>query len=172
MASPRLTPAQTNQLVSAVVYFIEEQRRAHEQLAQPLGAMDREQVAMHFPAEILDAARFARVRTLKNPPFYGELERMGFTNLPQFRRMAAISFVDVVVAQQEFTPALMFHELVHVVQYRELGVKKFSELYVRGFLDTGEYLSIPLERVAYHLEGLFRMRPDLPIDVAKQATYF
>ena len=96
MASPRLTPAQTNQLVSAVVYFIEEQRRAHEQLAQPLGAMDREQVAMHFPAEILDAARFARVRTLKNPPFYGELERMGFTNLPQFRRMAAISFVDVV----------------------------------------------------------------------------
>ena len=76
------------------------------------------------------------------------------------------------VAQQEFTPALMFHELVHVVQYRELGVKKFSELYVRGFLDTGEYLSIPLERVAYHLEGLFRTRPDLPIDIAKQATYF
>jgi hypothetical protein len=110
------------------------------------------------------------VRALKNPAFYSELERMGFSNLPQFRRMAAITFVDVVVAQEEFTPSLLFHELVHVVQYWQLGLAKFAELYVRGFLETGEYLSIPLERVAYHLEDMFRLRPDLKIEVEKQAT--
>ena len=172
MSLAPLTPAQISRLISEVAVFIEDQRRAHSSSAQPLNSADRERLSIHFPATVLAETRLARVRSLNNPPFYEELERLGFSNLPQFPGMAAITFVEVVVAQAEFTPALLFHELVHVQQYRELGVSKFAELYVRGFLDTGEYLSIPLERVAYHLEGLFRLRPDLPIDVAKEATRF
>ena len=129
-------------------------------------------MAVHFSADLLDQVRLTHVKHLQNPLFYAELEQMGFQNLPQFRRMAAVTFIDVIVAQADFTSSLLFHELVHVVQYRELGLPKFAELYVRGFLETGEYLSIPLERVAYHLEGLFRLRPDLKIEVEKQATSF
>lgn len=167
-----LTPAQITEIVGNVSAFIVEQRSIYASVSRPLNEAERAQLAAHFPANILDRARLARVKHLQNPPFYVRLEQMGFRNLPQFRGMAAVTFVDIVVAQQEFTPPLIFHELVHVVQYQELGLDKFAELYVRGFLETGEYLSIPLERVAYHLEGLFRLRPDLKIDVEKQATSF
>ena len=169
---PSITSAQIGQLVSDVVAFIEEQRKVHAPLGKSLRKDDRTRLAIHFPAVVLDSTRFVRGRSLENPSFYPELERMGFTNLPQFRRMAAITFVDVVVAQEELTPSLLFHELVHVVQYRQLGLRKFAELYVRGFLETGEYLSIPLERVAYHMEDMFRLRPDLRIEVEEQALNF
>lgn len=167
-----LTPGQIAELISNVALFIEEQRRTNAPGSRPLSDSEGAPLSVHFPRDVLDQVRLTRVKHLQNPPFYVELERLGFQNLPQFRRMAAITFVDVIVAQSEFTPSLLFHELVHVIQYRELGVKKFAELYVRGFLETGEYLSIPLERVAYHLEGLFRLRPDLAIEVEKQATAF
>jgi|SRR5215469_2623657 len=167
-----LTPTQITEVIEKVAAFIAEQRNVYASIARPLKESERAQLAVHFPAGILDRVRLARVKHLQNPPFYAELERMGFRNLPQFRQMAAVTFVDVVVTQEEFTPSLVFHELVHVVQYQELGLEKFAELYVRGFLETGEYLSIPLERVAYHLEGLFRLRPDLAIEVEKQATSF
>jgi len=172
MSGLPLTPSQITQLVSNVAEFIEEQRRVHAGTSRSLSGAERKQFIVHFPLEVLDGVRLARVKHLQNPPFYTELEGLGFQNLPQFRRMAAVTFVDVIVAQDEFTSSLLFHELVHVVQYKELGVQRFAELYVRGFLETGEYLSIPLERVAYHLEGLFRLRPDLAIEVEKQATSF
>ena len=167
-----LTPGQITELISNVALFVEEQRREHAPESRRLSDLERVSLAVHFPGDVLERVRVTRVKHLQNPPFYAELERMGFQNLPQFRRMAAVTFVDVIVAQSEFTPSLLFHELVHVVQFKELGLHRFAELYVRGFLETGEYLSIPLERVAYHLEGLFRLRPDLAIEVEKQATAF
>jgi len=172
MSGLPLTPSQIAQLVSNVAEFIEEQRRVHAGTSRSLSGAERKQFTVHFPSDVLDGVRLARVKHLQNPPFYTELEGLGFQNLPQFRRMAAVTFVYVIVAQDEFTSSLLFHELVHVVQYRELGVQRFAELYVRGFLETGEYLSIPLERVAYHLEGLLRLRPDLAIEAEKQATSF
>ena len=53
--------------------------------------------------------------------------------------MAAVTFCDVVVSHQPFTYGLLFHELVHVEQYRQLGIPRFAELYVRGFLSGGWY---------------------------------
>ena len=167
-----LTPGQITEMISNVAVFIEEQRRILAPASRELSSAERTPLAVHFSGDVLHQTRLTRVKHLQNPPFYVELEQMGSQNLPQFRRMAAVTFIDVIVAQADFTSSLLFHELVHVVQYRELGVQKFAELYVRGFLETGEYLSIPLERVAYHLEGLFRLRPDLKIDVEKQATSF
>jgi hypothetical protein len=53
----------------------------------------------------------------------------------------------------DFSNGLLFHELVHVEQYRQLGIPRFSELCVRGFLNGGSYEAIPLEVSAYTLEG-------------------
>jgi hypothetical protein len=61
-----------------------------------------------------------------NPPFYVPLRRMGFTNLPNFATMAAVTFFDVVVSHYPFSDGLLFHELVHVEQYRQLGIQRFS----------------------------------------------
>ena len=48
--------------------------------------------------------------------------------------MGAITFDDVVVFHEPLTPQLVFHELVHVTQYRLLGIEEFARLYVRGYL--------------------------------------
>ncbi len=73
--------------------------------------------------------------------------------------MAAITFSDVVVSHEPFTSGLLFHELVHVEQYRQLGIPRFSDLYVRGFLNGGSYSAIPLEVNAYALGNRFEKDP-------------
>jgi len=52
--------------------------------------------------------------------------------------------------------SLLFHELVHVVQYEHLGQRGFFREYVRGWALAGlRYREIPLERDAYELQGRF-----------------
>ena len=87
------------------------------------------------------------------------LRDMGLSNLPDFALMAAVTFKDVVASHEPFSKGLLFHELVHVEQYRQLGVPRFAELYVRGFLNGGGYDGIPLEINAYSLGGRFEANP-------------
>lgn len=52
--------------------------------------------------------------------------------------------------------ALMFHEIVHVAQYRLHGIARFMERYVSGWAQQGfDYFAIPLEREAYDLQERF-----------------
>jgi hypothetical protein len=66
-----------------------------------------------------------------------------------FSLMAAITFSDVIVANVPLTDDILFHELVHAQQYRQLGVEGFAEAYVKGALERGSYNGIPLEEQAY-----------------------
>jgi hypothetical protein len=68
-----------------------------------------------------------------NPDFYSTLRTMGFSNLPEFAQMAAITFQDVIVSYETFSEGLLFHELVHVEQYRQLGVSRFAALICSWF---------------------------------------
>jgi len=63
--------------------------------------------------------------------------------------------VDTVVSHEPFNDRLLFHELVHVVQYEKLGLEGFAAKYVRGFLNGGSYEGIPLEMNAYELDARF-----------------
>jgi hypothetical protein len=74
----------------------------------------------------------------------------------------------MVVSHQLFTDCLLFHELVHVEQYRQLGIPRFAELYVRGFLSGGGYDGIPLEINAYDLGSRFEGSPQLRFSVADE----
>jgi hypothetical protein len=69
--------------------------------------------------------------------------------------MAGITFQDVIVHVEPLTDSLLFHELVHAVQYKHLGLQGFARLYVQGFLNGGSYEEIPLEKQAYELEARF-----------------
>ena len=116
-----------------------------------------------FPQSSLDSVRIVVLRGIRvgNPPFYEELVQMGFerVSLPDFDLMAAVTFVDTIVSHEVFTDRLLFHELVHVVQYQKLGLADFAAKYVRGFLSGGSYEAIPLERNAYELEARFAAAP-------------
>jgi hypothetical protein len=114
-----------------------------------------------FLSELLKDVRLLVLggERVANPEFYPMLRGLGFDNLPDQSAMAAITFSDTVVAHGPFTNGLLFHELVHVEQYRQLGVNDFSSLYVRGFLSGGGYEGIPLERNAYMLGARYEEDP-------------
>jgi hypothetical protein len=103
-----------------------------------------------------------------NPDFYPMLSNLGFNNLPDQSTMTATTFNDVVVSHHPFSNGLLFHELVHVEQYRQLGIPRFADLYVRGFLNGGGNDAIPLEVNAYTLGGRFEQNPAQQFSVADE----
>ena len=80
-----------------------------------------------------------------------------------FRDMTGITFVDTIAISKRFLSKsavalleLLFHEMVHVVQYSILGVERFVPEYVQGWARSGErYDAIPLEVQAYQLQAQF-----------------
>ena len=70
-----------------------------------------------------------------------------------------IALLDVIVSNGPICTATLFHELVHVVQYRKLGLSEFAAKYVTGFLRGGSYEQIPLEINAYQLDTEYTRNP-------------
>jgi hypothetical protein len=137
-----------------VAAYISEQRAFFQSKASPIPVDDKAALQPFFPADLLEQVKVVRAR-VGDPPFYAQLHSLGIRNMPAFSDLAGITFVDIVVHAAPLTPALLFHELVHVVQYRYLGVAGFADFYVRGFLSGGSYEEIPLEKQAYELEARF-----------------
>lgn len=169
MPLPKLDYSQIAWIIREVARYIETQRQSYRPGAVPLDWNERAAMQPFFPASCLDSARVAVLsdHRVTNPPFYGELVRMGFDaiSLPDFKRMTAITFFDTVVSHAPFTERLLFHELVHVVQYEKLGLPEFAAKYVTGFLTGGSYEAIPLERNAYELDTRFAAAPLKPFSV-------
>lgn len=153
MPLPTLASAQVQLVVDQVAPYIGQQRQTYRPGAVPLSLSQKDAMCPFFRETVLDLTRLV-VRSrerVSNPPFYGQLVQKGFSpaDLPDFAHMAAITFVDTVVSHEPFTDRLLFHELVHVVQYKKLGLADFASKYVRGFLSGGSYEAIPLEMNAY-----------------------
>jgi hypothetical protein len=172
MAVPQLTAAQVQEISGLVANYIRAQRLAFVARSMNLLAALRVQINPLFRVDVLNATRVVVLENerVANPDFYPMLQELGFTNLPDFEGMAAITFNDVVVLHEALTPPLLFHELVHVEQYRQLGVDRFAELYVKGFLEGGSYEAIPLEINAYSLEGKFRKAPHRGFSVEQEVA--
>jgi hypothetical protein len=161
MSTPELPAGEIGRISSLVANYIRTQRDHFLARAVTIPVGLRVQVNPFFRPDVLNATHVVELQDQRvgNPEFYPKLEELGFRNLPDFSMMGAITFEDLIVSQELLTPALLFHELVHAEQYRQLGVDRFSELYVQGFLDGGSYEAIPLELNAYALEGKFRQTP-------------
>jgi hypothetical protein len=169
LSSPQLTPDQIAEISSLVAGYIRAQREKALPLALPLSPAQRASMDGFFLPEVLDTRLLVLTESrVENPPFYVPLRRMGFSNLPSFSTMAAVTFCDVVVSHQQFSDGLLFHDLVHVEQYRQLGISRFAELYVRGFLSGGGYDGIPLEINAYGLGDRFERSPRTRFSVADE----
>jgi hypothetical protein len=172
MATPKLTPDQVNQVSRLVAQYISSQREKYFSRAVPLSAQQKATLAPFFSAQPLESTRLLVLQgeRVGNPAFYPMLKDSGFKNLPDQSGMGAITFCDVVVSHEPFYDGLLFHEFVHVEQYRQLGIPRFSELYVCGFLSGGSYEAIPLEVNAYTLEGRFEANPAQRFSVADEVT--
>jgi hypothetical protein len=172
MAGPKLTDGQITQVSGLVADYISTQRQKYAPRAVPLTAQQRAAVAPFFSSELLGNTRLLVLpgERVANPDSYPMLRGLGFKDLPDQSTMAAITFCDVVVTHEPFANELLFHELVHVEQYRQLGIPRFADLYVRGFLKGGSYDAIPLEVNAYTLEDRFRSEPHKSFAVQQEVA--
>ena len=152
-----LPPAMISQLVNMVEDYVTSSRKKYAPQAVPLTDAQRGVMQPYFSPAVLDSARLCVLRgtRVSNPSMYTMAKMMGIRNLPDFAAMAGITFVDVIVSHQEFTDALLFHELVHVVQYAQMDMKEFAMRFINGFIQGGSYEEIPLEKMAHALESRF-----------------
>ena len=91
---------------------------------------------------------------LSEPPLAGMARRLGL-RFPSIALTEAITLESVIVSRTQMDTALLFHELVHAVQYRLLGVRGFARRYVLGFLLTQSYVENPMEGMAFDLTNSF-----------------
>jgi hypothetical protein len=155
----KLPEAQISELASWVAVYISEQRESFHGKAVSIEPSHQAALQPFFPAPVLEGVKVTQGRA-SEPSFYPQLRGMGIKNAPPFSDMAGITFQDVVVHVEPLTRRLLFHELVHAVQYVHLGLQGFAEHYVRGFLSGGSYEEIPLEKQAYELEARFAGNSD------------
>ena len=154
--------------------WIEAERSARRPGGRALSAAEIDALKSFIPLAVLQDVRVASVRVIQNPPFYADLERAGIEIPLDFRQMTGITFMDTILVAEaapipssEWLP-LLFHELVHVLQYQELGLDRFVKLYVLGWAAGGfRYEDIPLERDAYELDGKFRAAPTESFDALR-----
>ena len=172
MPVPRLTHEQIAQVSGLLAQYIRSQQVRHAARAMPLSREQKGAMAGFFLPQLIDDTRLLVLRgeRVANPEFYPMLRDLGFDNLPDQSTMAAITFSDQVVSHVHFSNALLFHELVHVEQYRQLGIPRFAELYVLGFVNGGSYEAIPLEVNAYALEGRYENNHAQHFSVAEEVA--
>lgn len=149
--------------------WVQAQREAHHPRARSLTQAEERELNPFFPASTLQRARVAVVPQIENPSFYSQLP-LGIAEPLDFTLAAGVTFDDtILIAQSVASPlssSLLFHELVHVVQYEVLGVAGFVENYVRGWAENNfDYFSIPLEHHAYALQDRFDNAPTSAFDV-------
>ncbi|HEV7551559.1 MAG TPA: hypothetical protein VGP65_07750 [Candidatus Angelobacter sp.] len=152
-----LPPTMVSQLANMVEDYITSSRKKYAPQALPLTDAQRSAMQPFFSPAVLDSARLCVLRgtRVSNPSMYALAKMMGIRNLPDFADMAAITFVEVIVCHQEFTDELLFHELVHVVQYAQMDVREFAARFVNEFIQGGSFEEIALEKFACALEARF-----------------
>lgn len=145
--------------------WIIDQREFHYPHSIPLGGTEIEILKMFYRESTIERTRIRHVTKIENPSFYTDLERSGISVPLYFSQMAGITFIDTILLSDLYAHvqqriSILFHELVHVVQYGWLGVSEFTSQYVQGWAQNGfVYSEIPLEREARELQKRFDNAP-------------
>jgi hypothetical protein len=142
--------------------WIRAQRELHRPAARALNSDYQNLLEPFFGVEIFQVAGFRVVPALENPEFFAEAKALGIPVNIDFTQNAGVTFQDTILVSDAVEISdlaeLVFHELVHVVQYQVLGsVDEFARQYVLGYATQGfDYWTIPLEAVAYELQHRFQ----------------
>jgi hypothetical protein len=157
-------------LVEIGLPWLWEQRNLHIAHSRRFSAEERLVLQDYYDHRTLGTVRLATVDRISNPSFYHELKASGNPTL-DISGAAGIAFIDCVVVRKTFQQGLaswnsiLFHELVHIVQFDILGPRRHLELYLLGWMENGyRYHSIPFETQARRLEARFN-RHEPPFSV-------
>jgi hypothetical protein len=152
-----LNDQQILQAVECVSSYLQDQRERYLPSAAPLSEPYQAMMRSYFSATLLDQVKIVELHgeRVPNPPFYAEAKALGFVSLPDIPHMNSLTFLDVLVFNEEVTQRSLFHGLVHAVQFQVLGLERYTELFVRSFVNTRFHFRVPLEAHAFYLESKF-----------------
>lgn len=173
IAPPQASSLGEEKVVAAIDHlcrYLHDQRREYRRQGVPLSEDQHVTMKPFFLLDLLAEIRVVELRNQRvpNPPFYAEAKALGLTNLPELAHMASLTFEDVVVFPSDITDRRLFHALVHAVQFKVLGLERYTELFVRSFLRTRAHVSVPLEMHAFSLESKFAAKPEEPFSVEEK----
>ena len=141
--------------------WIAGERRKHLPNSRPLTLAECSGLASHFSGQCLASARIACIDHIPTPTFV----RRAIDHIEFLRKRVQFDFSAasgmtlgecILIADPHPSVELLFHELVHVEQYRILGMKEFARAYVQGVVDSNfVYENIPLEAAAFELTTRF-----------------
>lgn len=169
MTDPSVSPEQLAQLSAEVARYITRQRDKYRPAALPLSVEQKTTMAAYFASDLLANVRWLSLvnEVVAAPTFF--LVGLDLVDTSAFEMMAAITFSDVIVANVPMENDILFHELVHCEQYRQLGIERFAEVYAKGYLESG-YHGVPLEEHAYILGTRFVLNESEPFSVAEEVA--
>jgi hypothetical protein len=153
----RLNEKQIREAVERVASYLSLQREHYFPSSESLTNHQKALMWPYFSALLLDRVKVVELHgeRVPDPPFFEQAKAMGFVNLPPFAHMDSLTFLDVLVFNEKMTARALFHGLVHAVQFEVLGLERYTNLFVRSFVDAKFHFSVPLEAHALSLESKF-----------------
>jgi hypothetical protein len=157
--APELGEDKVREGIDLLSSWLRQQREHYFASGVPLPEQHKTVMGRYFSPSLLDQVRVVELQgqRLPNPPFYEEAKTF-LANLPDLTHMASLTFLDVVVFNEKLTERSLFHALVHAVQFQLLGLERYAERWIRGFVNANFHFTVPLETHAFSLESEF-VRP-------------
>jgi hypothetical protein len=135
--------------------WIQKTLEFYEKNAKPVASMHFVRLPLYFDSSLLETAKFIAIDRLPIPP----LSAMGLSRFAVFEQgdFNGITYLNRYFIKQTVVTeeAIHFHELIHVIQWRLLGLEDFLAAYANG-LDEFGYENSPLEKMAYDAEAAFK----------------
>src|SRR5438445_4589835 len=160
-------------LIRPAITWARHLRAEVEPVGQPLSDEIRQKLESFFRDRILLKTKIHFVPVIPNPSFYDLLPvgtplPFDLTILRGLTIDSVILLAETRIAQKPPPLSLIFHELVHVVQYDLLAIDEFFTQYITGWFRSGrEYRTNPLEKEAYELQARFEEDPSEVFSVCK-----
>jgi hypothetical protein len=169
-SAPKLSEEQALEISASIASYLREQRDRYLPSGTPLSAQRKAILQPYFSPALLGRIRIVELEGagIPDPPFYANARELGFSNLPNFSQMESLTFLDVVVLTERITDSALFHALVHAVQFQILGLQRYADLMLRGFLRTNAHFAVPLEAHAFALESKFARNGSSGFSVEEQ----
>lgn len=149
------------QLVQGFAAYLRQQQELFRPSSVGLTLEQQDTVAGFFSPSLLESVRMVELqgRPMPHPPESMRAEFGKHVKLPEVAHMDSFTFVDLIVFRDTVGERRLFHALVHVAQFTILGVEPYLELYIKAFMKTGNYLTVPLEMHAFQLDTRFAQAP-------------
>ena len=157
--APQPTPTQVAQAVEWLSTYLQEQREHYFPASGPLSAPQKALMWPYFSPALLDQVRVVELRGARVavPDFFAQARALGFEP-PEITHMDSLTFLDVIVFNEEWSERALFHSLVHSVQLQTLGLERYAELWVQSFIKSRTHFTVPLEVHAFSLASKFLHR--------------